>query len=120
MMLRQSKLLAASALLAAFAFAAPLAAQTTVPGYTPGEERPEDFPEGQGRDETFYACIACHNFKLIAAQGLTRNAWDDTVTLMTQRHNMPAIEGAEREVILTYLSTAFPPKQQRGWKNPFN
>lgn len=97
----------------------PASAQNTVPGYTPGEEKPEDFPEGQGRDETFYACIACHNFKLVAAQRLTRQAWDDTITLMNEKHNMPKLEGAERETILAYLSTAFPPQTQRGWQNPF-
>ena len=38
----------------------------------PAERRDaEDLPEGPGREETFYACTACHNFKLVAAQGLT-------------------------------------------------
>jgi hypothetical protein len=36
------------------------------------DEKPEDFPEGAGREETFYACIAFHHFKLVAAQGTTR------------------------------------------------
>jgi mono/diheme cytochrome c family protein len=117
------KMLTASTLLAA-AWLTPSAAtaQTKVPGYEPGEEKAEDFPAGAGRDETFYACIACHNFKLVAAQRLTRNGWDETITLMTQKHNMPAVEGDERKVILDYLSTAFAPdpSQQRGWKNPFS
>jgi hypothetical protein len=102
--------------------AAPATGQSKVPGYEPGEEKAEDFPAGAGREETFYACIACHNFKLIAAQRLTRNGWDETITLMAQKHNMPAVEGDERKVILDYLSTAFAPdpSQQRGWKNPFS
>ena len=46
---------------------APAFAQTQQ--FTPRDETPEQFPAGAGRDETFYACTACHNFKLIAAQG---------------------------------------------------
>ena len=42
---------------------APAIAQTA---FTPRDESPEEFPAGSGRDETFYACTACHNFKLVA------------------------------------------------------
>ena len=48
--------------IAGLLLAAPAIAQT----FTPGDESPEDFPAGAGRDETFYACTACHNFKLVA------------------------------------------------------
>jgi len=87
--------------------------------YTPGEEQPEDFPEGKGRDEAFYSCIACHNFKLVAAQGMSRARWDDTINFMIERHNMPAINGADRELVLDYLSATFPERTRRGWQNPF-
>ena len=91
------------------------------PTYTSSEESPEDFPPGPGRDEAFYGCVACHNFKLVAAQGLSRDRWDETITLMIVRHNMPAVEGADRKLILDYLAAAFPerPTQRRGWQNPF-
>jgi hypothetical protein len=55
-----------------FAFA-PLSASAQTMSFTPSEESPEQFPAGPGREETFYACIACHNFKLIAAQGMSRS-----------------------------------------------
>ena len=42
------------------------------PQFAPRDENPEDFPAGPGRDDTFYACTACHGFKLVAAQGMTR------------------------------------------------
>jgi hypothetical protein len=87
--------------------------------YTPGEEQPEDFPEGPGRDEAFYACIACHNFKLVAAQGMSRARWDETINFMIERHNMPPVDSADRERILDYLSKAFPERARRGWQNPF-
>jgi hypothetical protein len=45
--------------------------------FTPTDESPEDLPAGNGREETFYACTACHGFKIVAQQGLTRGGWDD-------------------------------------------
>ena len=55
-------------LLALAALVSAAGAQT----FTPREETPEQFPAGAGREEAFYACTACHNFKLVAAQGMTR------------------------------------------------
>jgi len=95
-------------------------AQQGAAEYTPGEEQPEDFPEGKGRDEAFYSCIACHNFKLVAAQGMSRERWNDTINFMIERHNMPPIDAADRELVLDYLSAAFPERARRGWQNPFS
>ena len=91
------------------------------PAFTPREEAPEEFAAGAGRDETFYACTACHNFKLVAQQGMNRRQWEDTLTLMTQRHGMPALDAKDREVVLNYLEGAYPPRTPagRGWQNPF-
>ncbi len=96
-------------------------AQTPATEFTPSDEQPEDLPEGAGRDETFYACTPCHNFKLVSQQGMTRGQWEDTLAFMTERHNMPAIEGDERKLILAYLEKHYPPKPMRagGWRNPF-
>ena len=91
--------------------------------FTPSEETPDQFPAGAGRDETFYACTACHNFKLVAAQGMTRRQWEDSLAWMTQRHNMPPLEGKERNVVLDYLEATFPPRapvSPGGWRNPFS
>jgi hypothetical protein len=96
-------------------------AQSSPPGFTESQERPEDLPEGAGREETFYACVACHNFKLIATQGMSRDKWDETLTWMSTRHNMPEINGKDRDLILNYLEKHYPPKPPRGgWKNPFS
>ena len=46
---------------------------------------------GTGRDETFYACTACHGFKLIAQQGMSRRQWEESIELMVRRHNMPPL-----------------------------
>lgn len=88
----------------------------------PAEETPEMFPAGPNRDEAFYACIACHNFKLVAAQGMSRDKWSETLDWMVRKHNMPELAAEEREKVLAYLAQSFPPRapaQQGGWKNPF-
>jgi hypothetical protein len=107
------------------AFLAALAvvpAQSSGSPFAPKDERPEDLPEGPGREETFYACTACHNFKLVAAQGMSRAQWDDSLTWMTTRHNMADIQGADRKLILDYLEKHYPPRapsRAGGWRNPF-
>ena len=98
---------------------APAAAQGT---FAPREESPEEFVAGPGRDETFYACTACHGFKLVAQQGMTRAQWEDSIDLMVRRHNMPPLDDKDRTVVLGYLESAYPPRAPaaRGnWQNPF-
>ena len=97
--------------------AGPVAAQAPV--FTPSDEKPEDYPGGPGRDDTLYACTPCHGFKVVAAQGQSRRQWDDTLDWMTEKHNMPKPRDDERKAMLDYLEAAFPPRAQRGWRNPF-
>jgi hypothetical protein len=66
--------------LAALGLFAPAAAQSQAPVFTPRDESPEQYPAGPGRDETFYACTACHGFMLVAQQGMSRRQWDETLT----------------------------------------
>jgi mono/diheme cytochrome c family protein len=105
--------------LAGLLWVAPAMAQTA---FTPRDESPEDFPAGAGRDETFYACTACHGFKLVAQQGMTRAQWEDSIGLMIRRHNMPPLDDKDRETVLNYLETTYPPRApagRGGWVNPF-
>jgi hypothetical protein len=103
--------------LAAAVATAPAAAQQ--PAFTPRDESPEDYPDGPGREQTFYACTPCHGFKIVAQQGQTRRQWDDTLDWMTQRHSMPRPNDGDRKVLLDYLEEAFPARAPRGWQNPF-
>ena len=99
---------------------APAMAQTT---FTPREESPDEFAAGAGRDETFYACTACHGFRLVAQQGLTRAQWEDSINLMIRRHNMPPLDDKDRAVVLGYLEANYPPRApvgRGGWQNPFS
>ena len=91
------------------------------PQFAPSEENPEDYPAGPGRDDTFYACTACHGFKLIAQQGMSRRQWEESIELMVRRHNMPPLPEKEQKVVLDYLETTFPPRApatRRGWQSP--
>jgi hypothetical protein len=86
----------------------------------PPEEQPEQYPSGANRDDTFYFCTACHSFKIVAAQGMSRERWDESLDWMVKRHNMPDVQGEDREKILDYLASAFPERRELGgWKNPF-
>ena len=99
------------------------AAAAQAPAFSPQDESPETLPAGPGREETFYACTACHNFKLVAAQGLSRAGWEDSVNLMVRRHNMPPLDEKDRALVLNYLEAAYPPRAPaggRGWQNPLS
>jgi len=86
----------------------------------PKEEQPEQYPDGPNRDETFYFCTACHGFKIVAAQGMSRSRWNETLDFMVTRHNMPNVQGTDRDRLLDYLESAFPERRQPGgWKSPF-
>jgi mono/diheme cytochrome c family protein len=105
--------------MAALLWMATAIAQTA---FTPRDESPADFAAGAGREETFYACTACHGFKLVAQQGMTRAQWDDSINLMIRRHNMPPLDDKDRAVVLGYLEAAYPPRSpaaRGGWQNPF-
>lgn len=108
------------AAMAGLLWMAPATAQST---FTPRDESPEEFAEGSGRDQTFYTCTACHGFKLVAQQGMTRAQWDDSISLMIRRHNMPALDAKDRDTVLGYLEAAYPPRApaagRGGWQNPF-
>ena len=102
--------------------AAAIAARAQAPAFAPRDEQPEQFAAGTGREETFCACSGCHGFKLVAAQGLTREQWDESMAWMTKRHNMPDIQGADRDLILDYLAAHYPPRapsRAGGFRNPF-
>ncbi|MGQ0664055.1 MAG: hypothetical protein ACT4P2_10825 [Pseudomonadota bacterium] len=82
------------------------------------EESPDDLPPGKGREEAFYACTACHGTAIVRQQGMSRERWADSLNWMTERHGMPELDPGDRELVLDYLSAAFPPRR-RGPVNPF-
>jgi len=103
--------------------AAPPAAATPAVAERPpiGEhgDTVETLPPGPGREETFYACAACHGTAIVTQQGMTRPQWDASIDWMIERHGMAKPDQAERDVILDYLVAQFPPRARRGRDNPF-
>jgi hypothetical protein len=84
------------------------------------EDAPELYPAHPNRDDAFYACTACHSFKIVAQQGMSRARWNESLDWMTERHQMPKLDGKDREKVLDYLATIYPERTQpSGWKNPF-
>ncbi|MFU0506348.1 hypothetical protein [Pseudaminobacter sp. NGMCC 1.201702] len=86
------------------------------------DDSPESMPDFPGRDETFGYCVGCHSIKVVARQGMDRNRWDETLTWMTQKHNMFEPDADTRKVLLDYLAQAYPPKDPApggGWVSPF-
>jgi mono/diheme cytochrome c family protein len=118
---RQSRRLSLAVAIGAALWIPLAAAFAQAPQFTPRDEAPENFPASAGRDETFYSCTACHNFKLVAAQGLSRRQWDESIALMVQKHGMPVLDDKDKTIVLDYLETAFPPRapSSGGWQNPF-
>jgi mono/diheme cytochrome c family protein len=90
--------------------------------FTPRDESPEEFAAAPGREEAFYTCTACHNFKLVAQQGMNRRQWEEILTLMYEKHGMPVLDAKDRETVLSYLEAAYPQRAQEsgGWRNPFS
>ncbi len=97
--------------------AAHAAAQMATLGAT---EEPSVLPEGEGRDEVFYGCTACHGSAVIRRSRLSRMQWDGLLGWMTERHGMNELEGDDRRLVLDYLAKNFGPAQApaRG-RNPF-
>lgn len=82
-------------------------------------ETPDVFPAGDGQEETFYICTACHSSALVRQQGLSRDGWDRLIDFMMERHNMAPLDAVDRKQVVDYLAQHFPPRRQGGFRNPF-
>ena len=112
--------LALAGLNLAFGLSPALEATAQTTRVRPAEEGPEQYPAHPNREDAFYFCTACHGFKIVAAQGMSRQRWDESLSWMVERHNMPDVQGEDRKKILDYLASAFPERTEPGgWKNPF-
>lgn len=63
--------------------------------------------DGEGAEETYYACTPCHSEMLVVQQGLTRERWDKLIDWMIEEQGMSELDPAEREAILDYLATHY-------------
>jgi hypothetical protein len=67
----------------------------------------QGLPEGEGREEVFYTCVACHSMATVMQQRLSRRWWELTIERMVDDMGMAEPDAAEREVILDYLEEHF-------------
>jgi hypothetical protein len=86
----------------------------------PGGEEPSVLPAGDGQEEVFYACTACHSTAIIRRSAFPRQQWDGLMDWMVEKHGMNPLEGDERKLIVDYLAQHFGPRSApaRG-RNPF-
>lgn len=112
-----------AAALLLLAAAPPLAAQSA--GYDPmavqrgldplaappppeaGDPELGNLPPGEGAEDVFYLCSACHSLETITQQRMTDARWDYTLTWMTEEQGMPELDPETRAVILAYLQAHF-------------
>lgn len=87
---------------------------------SPGGEEPSALPAGNGQEEVFYACTACHSTAIIRRSAFPRQQWDGLMDWMVEKHGMNPLEGDERTLIVDYLTQHFGPRTApaRG-RNPF-
>jgi cytochrome c len=74
--------------------------------YDPTDEW-QGLPAGEGREEVYYGCIACHSTAIIQQQRLSRGVWDEVLDYMVERMGMPELADGDRRVILDYLVKHF-------------
>ncbi len=69
----------------------------------------EGLPPGEGREDVFYTCQACHSLKTVQQQRLSREAWDETLMWMIDEQGMEQPELDEYDRLLEYLGTYLAP-----------
>lgn len=76
------------------------------------------WPAGDFAEEAGYFCSACHSLGLVEQQGMSRERWDEILDWMTEKQNMPPLEGEEREAYLDLLAANFGPDPRGGSDGP--
>ena len=71
-----------------------------------GEDEWQGLPPGEGREDVFAICGACHSLLLVMQQGLSRAVWDEAIDWMVAEQEMAELEPDERRRILDYLSAS--------------
>jgi len=72
-----------------------------------GNEEFGGLPDGEGVEETYYQCVACHSTEIIKQQRVTDHRWDELWTWMIEAQGMAEPEPETKALILTYLKTNF-------------
>lgn len=88
-----------------------LAAVTVWGGAAQTQQKPiipeNYFPDGQGRDIIFQACVQCHDLRNTVSQRKSAAAWKRTVDEMIWRG--APLMAEEAEIVSKYLTASFGP-----------
>lgn len=68
--------------------------------------------EAPGKAMLVANCIPCHSTAIIAANHLTREQWDETISTMQKKNGMWPIAPLIRKQILDYLAVAQRPEDR--------
>ena len=59
-------------------------------------------------------CIMCHSAKLIAQNSMSKDAWQNIILYMQEKHNLRQLPPGDEQKIVSYLSQYFSPKVSHG------
>ncbi len=63
----------------------------------------DGLPEGAGREEVYGLCGACHSLMIVKQQGLSREAWAETMEWMVEEQDMPELDRDTLDLVIDYL-----------------
>ena len=88
---------------------ATVAAAVFLAGAVSAEDDYQGLPPGEGRDEVFGLCGACHSMMLVTQQGLSRPTWEEVLVLMVEEQEMAELEPEDEKLVLDYLEKFYGP-----------
>ena len=80
------------------------AAATETVGQAAGTEEWDGLPGGAGREEVYGICGACHSLMIVKQQGLSRDAWEETLDWMVEEQGMPELDEETLALVIDYLA----------------
>ena len=63
----------------------------------------DGLPKGAGREEVYGICGACHSLMIVKQQGLSREAWAETMEWMVEEQDMPELDRDTLDLVIDYL-----------------
>ena len=79
-------------------------ADPTAPRQVAETDEWDGLPAGAGREEVYSLCGACHSLMIVKQQGLSREAWDETLVWMVEEQGMPELDADSLDLVLDYLA----------------
>ena len=80
------------------------AAATETVGQAAGADEWDGLPGGAGREEVYGLCGACHSLMIVKQQGLSRDAWVETLDWMVEEQGMPELDAETLDLVVDYLA----------------